>query len=71
MSGRKITDMGGYPHTSEMAMKSKTHLKTYKSADGEGHLGSMYPDTTEQVHADQEKGASKIKHHPMKSGFRY
>ena len=71
MSGRKITDFGGMPHTSDMAMKSKTHLKEYHSAEGSGHVGSMYPDTTEDIRRDQMKGDGKIKGHKMKEGYRY
>lgn len=71
MSGRRINDYGGQPHTSDMSMKSKTHVKHYHSAEGSGHVGSMYPDTTEDIHRDQEHGDSKIKSKPMKSGYRY
>jgi hypothetical protein len=71
MSGRKINDFGGYPHTSEMSMKSKNSLKEFHSAEGSGHLDGLYPDTTEMVHRDQEKGNGKIKAHPIKPGYRY
>jgi hypothetical protein len=71
MSGRKITDFGGLPHTSDMAMKSKNYLKEYSSAEGSGHLGSKYPDTTEDIKRDQLKGDGKIKGHAIKEGYRY
>ena len=70
MSGRRINDYGGYPHTSEMAMKSKNSLKSFSSAEGSGHLGSKYPDTTEDIHKDQMMGDAKVKAHPIKSGYR-
>ena len=70
MSGRKINDYGGLPHSSDMAMKSKNHLKEYHSADGAGHLGSTYPDTTEDILRDQKKGDSQAKGRPMKTGYR-
>lgn len=70
MSGRKIDDMGGMPHTSDMAMKSKNNLKHYESAEGSGHLGSLYPDTTEDIKKDQMAANSKIKSHPIKPGYR-
>jgi hypothetical protein len=70
MSGRKIDDFGGYPHSSDDAMKSKTHLKEFHSAEGAGHLGSQYPDTTEDIRRDQMKGDSKAKAHPIKPGYR-
>lgn len=70
MSGRKINDYGGYPHTSDMSMKSKNSLKNFTSSEGSGHIGMEYPDTTEMIQRDQEKGDSKIKGHPIKSGYR-
>ena len=71
MSGRRIHDFGGEPHTSEMLMKSKNKLKEYKSSEGAGHEGSMYPDTTEDIHRDQEAGAGKMKGREMRPGYRY
>ena len=71
MSGRKITDMGGYPHTSDMSMKSKNHLKEYHSAEGSGGLDGKYPDTTEDIRRDQMAGDGKIKGRPIKPGYRY
>jgi hypothetical protein len=70
MSGRRINDYGGMPHTSDMSMKSKNHVKHYSSAEGSGHVGSMYPDTTEDIHRDQEHGDGKIKARPIKPGYR-
>lgn len=70
MSGRRINDMGGEPHTSDMAMKSKNKVKHFTSTVGAGHEDGMYPDTTEDIHRDQEHGVSKIKSKPMKTGFR-
>ena len=71
MSGRKIHDFGGMPHTSDMAMKSKNHVKHYTSAEGSGHLGSLYPDTTEDIKRDQMHGDGKIKARPVKPGYRH
>jgi len=71
MSGRKINDFGGMPASSDAMMKSKTHLKEYHSAEGSGHLGSEYPDTTEGIREVQMKGDGKIKGHKMKPGYRY
>jgi hypothetical protein len=70
MSGRKINDMGGMPSSSDAMMKSKTHLKEYQSAEGSGHLGSEYPDTTEDIRKDQMMGDSKAKAHKIKPGYR-
>lgn len=71
MSGRKINDFSGLPHTSDMAMKSKNDLKHYSSAEGSGHVGNMYSDTTEMVKRDQDKGNSQVGKHPIRPGYRY
>ena len=71
MSGRRINDYGGMPHSSDMAMKSKNSVKHYSSAEGSGHVGMEYSDTTEMVKRDQEHGDSKVKSHRMKPGYRY
>lgn len=71
MSGRRINDFGGLPHTSDMSMKSKNSVKHFSSAEGSGHVGMEYPDTTEAIKRDQERGDSKIKSHRMKEGSRY
>lgn len=71
MSGRKIDDFGGHPHTSDMAMKSKNSVKHFSSAEGSGHVGMDYSDTTEDIKRDQEHGDKKIKGHRMKEGYRY
>lgn len=70
MAGRRINDYGGLPHTSEMAMKSKNHLKPYHSAEGAGEMHE-YPDTTEAIHKDQSGGEGKMRSHKMKTGYRY
>ena len=70
MAGRHIHDMGGYPHTSDMSMKSKTHLKHYESAEGAGGMKD-YPDTSEHIERDQKSGEKHMKGRPMKSGYRY
>ena len=71
MSGRRINDFGGEPHTSDMAMKSKNKIKSFSSAEGSGHVGSNYPDTTEDIKRDQMAGDSKIKGRAIKPGYRY
>jgi len=70
MSGRKITDMGGYPHTSDMSMKSKNRLTHERSAEGAGHVGTTYPDTTEEIMRDQNAGIKHAEGHKMKPGYR-
>jgi hypothetical protein len=71
MSGRKISDMGGYPHTSDMAMKSKNKVRHYTSVEGAGAEDGRYPDTTEDIQRDQSAGVSKMKGRDMKPGYRY
>lgn len=71
MSGRRIDDFGGEPHTSDMAMASKNKVKHYTSADGQAaHIGHEYPDTTEMIHRDQEHGLKKAHAKPLKPGYR-
>lgn len=70
MAGRRITDYGGMPHTSDEAMKSKTHTKGYTSAEGAGGL-KQYEDTTERIRDTQMDGDRHIKGRPMKEGYRY
>jgi hypothetical protein len=70
MAGRRIDDMGGEPHTSDMMMKSKNRLKEYHSAEGAGAIND-YPDTTEAIHRDQKAGESKMMGRKLKPGYRY
>lgn len=51
-----------------LPMESK--MKEERSAEGAGHEGD-YEQTTEDIHRNQEHGASKIKSKPMKPGYRY
>lgn len=70
MAGRRITDYGGLPHTSDMSMKSKNYLKGYTSAEGSGSI-KQYEDTTERIKDTQMDGDKHIKGRPMKPGYRY
>ena len=70
MAGRRINDFGGYPHTSDMAMSSKTHVKHMTSAEGAGTLRD-YEDTSEKIKSQQEHAIKKAKSHDMKAGYRY
>jgi hypothetical protein len=71
MAGRHINDHGGYPASSDAMMKSGNRVKHYHSAEGSGHVGTDYSDTTEMIHRDQMHGDSKTKSHKMKPGYRY
>lgn len=70
MAQMRINDYGGWPNTSDKMMSSRNKLKEYKSAEGEGKI-TDYPDTTEEIHEDQEHGARKIASEKMKPGYRY
>lgn len=67
--GQRMDDYAGMPHTSDMAMKSKTHTKHYTSAEGAG-AENEYEDTDAMIKKQQEMGVSKAKSHPLKSGYR-
>lgn len=70
MASRKIDDMGGWPHTSDMSMKSKNRVEHEMSAEGAGHM-SDYPDTTEEIKRDQDAGISKLEGRKLRPGYRY
>jgi hypothetical protein len=73
MSGRRIDDhkfWAGGPGKDSVLPDGPHKVKTERSAEGSGHLGSKYPDTTEDIHKDQMMGDGKIKSHPIKSGYR-
>lgn len=69
--GQKINDhsnwIGGKSKESPLPMNSK--MKQFTSAEGAG-AENEYEDTTESIKKQQEMGNSKIKSHPMKSGYR-
>jgi hypothetical protein len=73
MSGRRIDD-----HSVWVGAKGKDavfpdgphKVKTERSAEGSGHLGMKYPDTTEMIRRDQMAGDGKAKSHEIKPGYR-
>lgn len=72
MSGRRIDDHASFAGKGgKYPLPEGNKMKEYRSAEGDGHVGSEYPDTSEMIHRDQEKGDSKSKAHPMKPGYRY
>lgn len=73
MSGRKLTDhsfWAGGKSAGSPFPDGGHKLKAERSAEGAGHVDAMYPDTTEMIHRDQEKGIGKAKAHPIKPGYR-
>lgn len=75
MSGRKINDhsfWAGRPGKDTVFPDGPHKVKSESSMSGAEKEGSLdYPDTTERIKSDQEKGESKMKGHPMKTGYRY
>lgn len=74
MSGRRIDDhkwWAGSPGKDTVFPDGPHKTKAETSAEGSGHLGMEYPDTTEDIRRDQEKSDSQAKKHPMKTGYRY
>ena len=74
MSGRRIDDHSFWAGRGGKGMVlpgggGKTKMES--SAEGAGHEGTQYSDTTEMIKRDQDHGISKMKGHPMKSGYRY
>lgn len=73
MSGRRIDDHKVWMGSAEKGgvFPSGAKMKQEHSAEGSGHVGMDYSDTTEKIHRDQEHGDKKIKAHGMKPGYRY
>lgn len=72
MSGRKIDDHSSWVGSSpkNVPLPDGAKMKSMRSAEGAGHLGSTYPDTEEQVLRDQNAGIGKAKSHAIKPGYR-
>lgn len=73
MSGRRIDDHANWTGSAEKGgvFAAGAKMKQEHSAEGSGHVGTDYSDTTEKIYRDQEHGNAKIKSHPMKPGYRY
>lgn len=72
MSGRRIDDhkfWGGSPEKGGVFPK-EAKMKQEMSAEGAGHLGSMYPDTTDDIRRAQMKADAKAKAHKIKEDYR-
>lgn len=73
MSGRRIDDHAnwtGKAPKGQVFADGPHKTKEEHSAEGSGHIGMEYPDTTEMIHRDQMKGDAKTKAHPTKPGYR-
>ena len=72
MSGRKISDHGSFAGKGgKYPLPEGNKMKSFSSAEGAGHEGMEYSDTSEMIHKDQEHGVRKAKGHKMKEGYRY
>ena len=74
MSGRRIDDHGspfGKGSKGSVFPEGPHKVKMEKSAEGSGHIGMEYPDTTDMIHRDQMKADGKIRAHKQKEGYRY
>ena len=72
MSGRRINDHASFAGKGgkDSVLPIGNKVKHERSAEGSGHIGMEYPDTTEAIHKDQMMGDSKIKGHKIKPGYR-
>lgn len=71
MAGRRIDDHSSFAGKGgKYPLPEGNKMKEFHSAEGAGHLGTMYPDTSEQIHEIQKKGDSKAKSHAIKPGYR-
>ena len=72
MSGRKINDHASFAGKGgKYPLPEGNKMKSFSSAEGAGHEGSAYPDTSEDIHRDQVHGVGKAKARAMKPGYRY
>lgn len=74
MSGRRIDDhtfWAGRPGKDTVFPDGPHKTKGERSAEGAGHLGTEYPDTTEDIHRDQDAGIKKAEGRKIKPGYRY
>lgn len=71
MAGRRIDDHASFAGKGgKYPLPEGNKMKEFRSAEGAGHLGSLYPDTSEDIHRDQDKGIAKAKSHAIKPGYR-
>jgi hypothetical protein len=73
MSGRHIDDHSSFAGKAgkEYPLPTGNKMKSFKSSEGSGHVGTNYPDTTEAIHKDQQMGDREMKKQKMKAGYRY
>jgi hypothetical protein len=71
MAGRRIDDHASFAGKGgKYPLPEGNKMKEFHTAEGAGAISMDYPDTSEGIHRDQEKGISKAKGSPMKTGYR-
>lgn len=72
MSGRRIDDHASFCGSSgEYPLPVGNKMKSFKSTEGVGQVGTSYPDTSELIARDQKSGESKAASQKMKPGYRH
>ena len=70
MAGRRIDDHASFAGKGgEYPLPTGNKMKKFTSAEGDGHVGTEYPDTSEAIEKDQKAGVSKARAHKMKPGY--
>lgn len=67
--GMRIDDHAFFGGKGSPTFPTGNKVKEESSAEGAGSL-MKYEDTTEEIKAQQEKGISKAKSHPMKPNYK-
>lgn len=73
MAGRRIDDHASFAGKAgkEYPLPDGNKMKPFHSAEGSGHVGEDYDDTSERIHGVQMKGDKEIKKQKPKQGYRY
>ena len=73
MAGRRIDDHASFAGKAgkEYPLPEGNKMKRFESAEGSGHVGSDYSDTSELIRRDQMASDRQAKKQKMKSGERY
>lgn len=72
MAGRKIDDHAGFfGKGGEYPLPTGNKMKRFHSAEGDGHVGSDYPDTSEAIHKNQMASNKESKKQSIRDNKRY
>lgn len=71
MAARRIDDHASFAGKGgKYPLPEGNKMKEYRSAEGAGEM-TDYPDTSEDIHRDQEQGIRQAKGRKLKTGYRY